>query len=107
MDALTSRRIVDCSLAGEALARDAVLAVGGDLLMHRLLADLARLRGRVGSEVFRDAVAARLRVLSAIRRGEIVTARMLGAASWSLRLSDADLRERYLRLLRRRLEVTA
>lgn len=111
MDALTARRIVDCVLADVEIPRAAALEIGGDVLMRRLLEHLAELRGRVGclpagagmtgdvSEVFRDAMAARLRVLSAIRRGEIVTASMIGAACWNLRLSDAALRARYLRQL--------
>lgn len=99
MDALTARRIIDRVLAGSEIERGDLLAIGGDVLMRRLLDDLASRRGRVGclpagggmtgdvSGVFRDVCASRLRVLSALRRGEIVSAGDLRAASWPERLA--------------------
>lgn len=100
MDALTARRIVGRVLAGQDIERGDLLGIGGDVLMRRLLDDLASRRGRVGclptdggmtgdvSGIFRDVCASRLRVLSLLRRGEIVSAGDLHAASWPERLAS-------------------
>lgn len=115
MDALTARRIIDRVLVGEEIERGDLLEIGGDVLMRRLLDDLASRRDRVGclpagsmtdgelaeiallrrrgvpvpvSGIFRDVCASRLRVLSLLRRGEIVSAGSLRAASWPERLAS-------------------